>query len=432
MSKQRIAIYTHSVAPSIDGVCRRFAGILWELARQGHDVLLFTLEDQPLDLPPTVQYVTLEHMIFPSYPDKKVARPSLVAMKRIMEHINKFKPSTLHITSDGFSHMFTFAGLVYNVPVLGSFHTDLLDLLKSHNANLFQKLCVQSKECLDSLILDSCATTSTSFAAKLKLQGIYCEHVIKTAVDIDTFTAGKKNTKLRNEMMFGDKNGFLCVYVGRISKEKRIDVIVDAVKSLDGVYLAVVGDGPSAAVYAGLHGKHNRIYCKPKFLSHSELAEVYASSDLHVTASEFETLGNTVLEAFACSIPVVVPNTQGFKDTVSDKNDGFLFQPANSDDAKRFILQLKNDVNLRKEMGSRGRAKVALCTIGNVVLDLLDWYKKGSKNRVYRTFISKVGAVLLCIFTIPFTMIALTCYDIINMILIALGIFPTQKNEKKD
>jgi glycosyltransferase involved in cell wall biosynthesis len=32
---------------------------------------------------------------------------------------------------------------------------------------------------------------------------------------------------------------------------------------------------------------------------------------VHVSASEFETLGNTVLEAHACSIPVVVPRTQG-------------------------------------------------------------------------------------------------------------------------
>lgn len=38
---------------------------------------------------------------------------------------------------------------------------------------------------------------------------------------------------------------------------------------------------------------------------------VYASSDIHVSASEFETLGNTVLEAFAANIPVVVPHTQG-------------------------------------------------------------------------------------------------------------------------
>jgi glycosyltransferase involved in cell wall biosynthesis len=71
-----------------------------------------------------------------------------------------------------------------------------------------------------------------------------------------------------------------------------------------------VGDGPSAATYGELHGSSTRIYCRPGFKSHAELAEVYASCDLHVSASEFETLGNTVLEAHSCGIPVVVPRTQ--------------------------------------------------------------------------------------------------------------------------
>ena len=66
-----------------------------------------------------------------------------------------------------------------------------------------------------------------------------------------------------------------------------------------------------------MHGKQNRIYCQPQFLNHEELAEIYASSDVHVSASEFETLGNTVLESFSCGVPVVVPRTQGFQDTVT-------------------------------------------------------------------------------------------------------------------
>ncbi len=44
--------------------------------------------------------------------------------------------------------------------------------------------------------------------------------------------------------MFGDESGFLCVYVGRISNEKRLDVIIDAVRNLRGeqkAYLAIVG-----------------------------------------------------------------------------------------------------------------------------------------------------------------------------------------------
>lgn len=142
-------------------------------------------------------------------------------------------------------------------------------------------------------------------------------------------------------MMFDDSDGFLCVYVGRISNEKRLDVIIDALSGLTGdrkAYLAIVGDGPSASVYAKLHGKESRIYCKPQFLSHKDLAIVYASSDIHVSASQFETLGNTVLEAFASSIPVVVPHTQGFSDTVTHEVDGFLFRPADRDDARRWVI----------------------------------------------------------------------------------------------
>ncbi len=88
----KIAIYSHSIAPSIDGVCRRFTAILQELNLQGHETLLFTLEDSPLDIPKSCQFVTVDHMIFPSYPDKKVARPSILSMQRIYAAIKDFKP----------------------------------------------------------------------------------------------------------------------------------------------------------------------------------------------------------------------------------------------------------------------------------------------------------------------------------------------------
>jgi glycosyltransferase involved in cell wall biosynthesis len=51
-------------------------------------------------------------------------------------------------------------------------------------------------------------------------------------------------------------------------------------------------------------------------------------------------LCHTVLEAFACGIPVVVPRTQGFCDTVTDGQNGFLFEPRNSADAKRCSIEL--------------------------------------------------------------------------------------------
>ncbi len=93
----RIAIYSHSIAPSIDGVCRRFTGILHELEKQGHETLLFTLEDFPEELPKSTKFVTVDHMIFPSYPNKKVARPTCRAIYKISKALREFKPEVQFI-----------------------------------------------------------------------------------------------------------------------------------------------------------------------------------------------------------------------------------------------------------------------------------------------------------------------------------------------
>lgn len=88
----RIAIYSHSIAPSIDGVCRRFTAILHELVKQGHETLLFTIESDPQDLPAATQYVTIDYQTFPTYPSKKIANLTLRSQILIFYHLAKFKP----------------------------------------------------------------------------------------------------------------------------------------------------------------------------------------------------------------------------------------------------------------------------------------------------------------------------------------------------
>ena len=259
--------------------------------RQRHEVILFTLEEQPEEIPSgLMDIISLDWMVAPAYPGKKIAKTSFRSLYKIYYSMRKYRPDVIHVTSDGLSHSFALVGLIFKIPVVGSFHTDILDLLKTHNANYIQKLLVIMKEQMDSFVLDSCATTSQSFSKKLAGQGLHCEHVIITAVDGSKFNSHKRKQSIREKLMFGNPNGFLCVYVGRISREKRIDIIVNAVKDLDDVYLAVIGNGPTAPTYQAIHGPTNRLYCKPEFLSHDELAEIYASSDIHVSASEFETL----------------------------------------------------------------------------------------------------------------------------------------------
>jgi phosphatidylinositol alpha 1,6-mannosyltransferase len=235
-------VYSHSIAPSIDGVCRRFTGLLHEMVRQGHEVLLFTIEDAPEDLPAGLnEVVPLLHMVVPAYPDKKIGRPAAVNLTRIYSGVARHRPDVIHITNDALSNTFALVGLLLGVPVVGSFHTDLQDLLSSHKAHPLQSILTWAKERFDYEVLDSCGTTSVSFQHKLAAQGIQCEYVIKTAVDKAVFHPGRRSAALRRELCFGDDSAFLCVYVGRLSREKRLDVIISALRDLPHAYLAIVG-----------------------------------------------------------------------------------------------------------------------------------------------------------------------------------------------
>lgn len=421
----KLAIYSHSIAPSIDGVCRRYTAILHELKKQGTEVVLFTIEAEPQGLPKDLEYVTLDHMIIPAYPGKKVARPTYTMFLTILNKLKDHKPDIVHVTNDGFSHMFAMAGLLLGITVVGSYHTDLQELLSKHDAAIFQRSMIYLKEFTDSYVLDSLATTSISFKDKLAKTGIHCQHIIETSVNMTMFHPKKRNDALRENLMFGDKAGFLCLYTGRISNEKRIDLILAAVQKLDNAYLAVVGDGPIASKFAEMHGKENRLYCKPGFFNHDELSKFYASSDVHVSGSEFETLGNTVLEAHACGVPVVVPLTQGFCNTVTHAEDGFLFKPGDTEDAVSYLRRLQKDPKLRTQMGAAALKKVKKNTVESVVENLHVWYRVGRQRKEARSALYRTGAAVIMALTIPTGIIALGCYDLLMAFLAVFGYVPS-------
>ena len=84
LARMRIAVYCHSIAPSIDGVCRRFSGILAEFVRMKHEVVLFTLEEEPEDLPDgLIDVISLDWMVAPAYPGEKIALTHLKSLMRL-------------------------------------------------------------------------------------------------------------------------------------------------------------------------------------------------------------------------------------------------------------------------------------------------------------------------------------------------------------
>lgn len=125
----------------------------------------------------------------------------------------------------------------------------------------------------------------------------------------------------------------VLLYVGRISWEKNIRLLIEAFRQLptpvrSKAKLVVVGDGPARGELTRLC---NKLQLDATFMGHQKgtrLAAMYASSDISAFPSHTETFGQVVLEALACGLPVVGLHAQGTSDLVTHGKTGLLLDVA--------------------------------------------------------------------------------------------------------
>src|SRR2546429_225677 len=158
---------------------------------------------------------------------------------------------------------------------------------------------------------------------------------------------------------FGACNGEVrLLYVGRISREKDLDLLGAAYRRLRNeglpVQLFIVGDGP----YSDAFAKSLPEAFFTGYLTGTELATAYASADVFVFPSTTDTFGNVILEAQACGLPVVVSDSGGPKELVEDKANGLITKSHDVEDFARAIRALVTDPALRERMGKSARNSV--------------------------------------------------------------------------
>jgi glycosyltransferase involved in cell wall biosynthesis len=119
------------------------------------------------------------------------------------------------------------------------------------------------------------------------------------------------------------------VTVGRLVPWKRIDKVIEAVASCDGVGLVIVGDGPERGRLEHLAqacGLADRVYLAGR-CSHAETLALMAACDLFILNSTYEGLPHAVLEALALGLPVVATAAGGTPELVQDGVNGRLIPP---------------------------------------------------------------------------------------------------------
>jgi len=164
----------------------------------------------------------------------------------------------------------------------------------------------------------------------------------------------------------------VVLFVGRLIKEKGILELIDVVrkiKTCQKIEFWFAGQGPLRSYLNKLEGRLP-IKCLGYINDDALLSKVYQEADILVLPSKRrrkweELFGIVLIEAMSCGLPVIASNHVGPREIITHGYDGFLIQSDPDLDRTRFIKDmieyiclLAENMDLRLEMGRRGRRKV--------------------------------------------------------------------------
>lgn len=144
---------------------------------------------------------------------------------------------------------------------------------------------------------------------------------------------------------FGLGGKTLFLTAGRIAFEKNLEVLVDAVPRLvaqvPDAHVVVAGKGPARPSYEALvhaRGLQDRVTFTG-YVSDAELAGLYRAAAVFLMPSSFETQGMVALEAMRCGTPVVCADAGGFTDYIRHRRNGYLVPPGSPEALAAMALE---------------------------------------------------------------------------------------------
>ncbi len=139
-------------------------------------------------------------------------------------------------------------------------------------------------------------------------------------------------------------------FCGRLGYEKRLEDLVEFAERFDGE-IVVAGDGFAKRHYLDLFGRRENITYLGR-LDREEMPRFYTALDLFVIPSIAETQGVSVLEANACGTPAVAADALALTETVQEEVNGYRYEPGDIDDLERTVEKAYSELS-ELEAGSK-------------------------------------------------------------------------------
>jgi glycosyltransferase involved in cell wall biosynthesis len=294
----------------------------------------------------------------PEYELQKLSFPPLL---QIIDYLQTRNFTELIISTPGPVGLAALAAArVLGLPTAGIYHTDFPEYVRILTEDALMESLTWNYMHWFYAQLDVIYVNSDHYRQCWIDRGIAPEKlkILPRGLDTNLFHPSRKRADFWKKRGLHDgETGVL--YVGRISREKNLDLLAASFRRLHAAGVSVrpliVGDGP----YAGMMKELLPEGIYTGSLHQEELATAYASADFFVFPSTTDTFGNVVIEAQASGLPVIVSDVGGPKDLVEDGEDGLITRGLDLDALTAAVKRLAGDPALRRRMSKASRARVA-------------------------------------------------------------------------
>jgi len=369
----KIAFFTETWFPNVDGVVVAISSAKRELEKRGYEVFVLTAGGQNKKRRGDGGHVfNFPSIDFPPYPAYKLAVFPYPEAEGI---VRKNKIDVIH--SHGMGPMGVaalFVSAILDKPLIGTLHTNIQEathyivplkpMQKMMRRVAWRYLRWYYNQC------DAVVVPSEYMRRECRAHGIRNVLSISNGIDLKEFRPGKK-------VLWKDRT--VVLYVGRMVKEKNLDVVIRAAKKVEkkipNVLFVMVGSGPAEQHYkesVKTHGVGN-LFLFVSGVQPKDVPQYYHNADVFVFPSMFETQGLSGLEALACGLPVAGADYLAIPDIVKTGKNGHLFKPH---DAKGCADAIHYCVRNKKRLSKGAIKSVQPHSIDKSASRLLSLYSK--------------------------------------------------------
>jgi 1,2-diacylglycerol 3-alpha-glucosyltransferase len=203
--------------------------------------------------------------------------------------------------------------------------------------------------------LDFVTTPTRTAAALLVRAGLHKDVVsVSCGIDLERFKPTNDGLYLKRKFAIPPDKPVL-LYVGRLDKEKRIDMILRALPDIlrvTTVHLVLAGVGKEKQNLEALAEKLGiqKAVTFTGFVPDEDLQNIYRIADLFVTAGIAELQSIVTMEAMASGLPVIAVNAMALPELVHDGENGYLFSDGDSQMLAEKVIAILANQAMRVEM----------------------------------------------------------------------------------